>query len=63
MATVAADSTALHVVHTIGVEGHLPVPGTIVLRGRRHRPQLLTAVATPTTATLTDLKGGASTSR
>ncbi len=58
LATVAADSTALHVVHTIGVEGHPPVPGTIVLRGRQPRPWLVTAVATPTTATLTDLNGG-----
>jgi len=55
---VAADSTALHVVHTVGVEGHLPVPGPTVLRGRQPRPWLVQAVTSATTATLTDLAGG-----
>ncbi|WP_460869726.1 hypothetical protein [Rhodococcus aerolatus] len=55
---VAADSTALHVVHTTGVEGHLPVPGTTVLRGRQPRPWLVHGIPTATTATLTDLAGG-----
>jgi len=38
LVAVAAESTALHVVHTTGVEGHLPVPGTTVTRGRQPRP-------------------------
>ena len=35
---VAADSTALSVVHTAGVEGNFPVPGSTVMRGRQERP-------------------------
>ena len=54
---VAADSTALTVFHTTAVEGHLPLPGSTVLRGRQPRPWLVQAV-TATTATLTDLAGG-----
>ncbi len=54
---VAADSTALTVIHTTGVEGHLPVPGTTVLRGRQQRPWLVHSVST-NTAILTDLAGG-----
>ena len=54
---VAADSTALTVVHTAGVEGHLPLPGSTVLRGRQPRPWLVQSV-TATTAILTDLAGG-----
>ncbi len=54
---VAADSTALTVVHTTGVEGHLPLPGSTVLRGRQPRPWLVQSV-TATTAILTDLAGG-----
>ena len=54
---VAADSTALTVIHTTGVEGHLPLPGSTVLRGRQPRPWLVQSV-TATTATLTDLAGG-----
>ncbi len=53
---VAAD-TALQVVHTAGVEGHLPVPGTTVLRGRQPRPWMVQSV-TAETAILTDLAGG-----
>ncbi len=58
LVAVAAHSTALHVVHTIGVEGHLPVPGTTVIRGRQPRPWLVQSVTTHATATLTDLAGG-----
>jgi len=54
---VAADSTALRVVHTVGVEGHLPVPGTTVLRGRQPRPWMVQSV-TADAAILTDLAGG-----
>ena len=54
---VAADSTALHVVHTIGVEGHLPVPGTTVLRGRQPRPWMVQSVIAHA-AILTDLAAG-----
>jgi len=54
---VAADSTALQVVHTVGVEGHLPVPGTTVLRGRQPRPWMVQSL-TADAAILTDLAGG-----
>ncbi len=54
---VAADSTALTVIHTTGVEGHLPLPGTTVLRGRQARPWLVHSVNADT-AILTDLAGG-----
>lgn len=54
---VAADSTALTVVHTTGVEGHLPVPGTTVMRGRQERPWMVQSV-TAGAAILTDLAGG-----
>ncbi len=54
---VAADSTALTVVHTTGVEGHLPLPGTTVLRARQERPWLVQSV-TADAAILTDLAGG-----
>ena len=57
LVAVAADSTALTVVHTIGVEGHLLLPGGTVLRGRQPRPWLVQSV-TATTAILTDLAGG-----
>ncbi len=53
---VAAD-TALQVVHTVGVEGHLPVPGTTVMRGRQPRPWMVQSV-TADAAILTDLAGG-----
>jgi hypothetical protein len=54
---VAADSTALTVIHTTAVEGHLPLPGTTVLRGRQQRPWLVHSVNADT-AILTDLAGG-----
>jgi len=54
---VAADSTAIQVVHTIGVEGHLPVPCTTVLRGRQTRPWMVQSL-TADAAILTDLAGG-----
>ena len=57
LVAVAADSTALTVVHTTGVEGHLPLPGTTVLRGRQQRPWLVQSVV-PDAAILTDLAGG-----
>ncbi len=57
LVAVAADSTALQVVHTVGVEGHLPVPGTTVLRGRQPRPWMVQSV-TADAAILTDLAGG-----
>jgi hypothetical protein len=57
LVAVAADSTALTVIHTTGVEGHLPLPGTTVLRGRQPRPWLVHSVSADT-AILTDLAGG-----
>ena len=57
LVAVAADSTALTVVHTTGVEGHLPLPGSTVLRGRQERPWLVQSVV-PNAAILTDLAGG-----
>ena len=54
---VAADSTALTVVHTTGVEGHLPLLGTTVMRGRQERPWVVQSVV-PHAAILTDLAGG-----
>ncbi|UZJ27039.1 hypothetical protein RHODO2019_19105 (plasmid) [Rhodococcus antarcticus] len=53
----AADSTALTVVHTTEVEGHLPLPGTTVLRSREQRPWLVHSIIAGT-AILTDLAGG-----
>ncbi len=57
LVAVAAESTALQVVHTVGVEGHLPVPGSTVLRGRQPRPWMVQSV-TGGSAILTDLAGG-----
>lgn len=54
---VAADSTALTAVHATGVEGHLPLPGTAVMRGRQERPWMVQSVV-PHAAILTDLAGG-----
>ncbi len=54
---VAAESTALQVVHTAAVEGHLPVPGSTVVRGRQPRPWLV-ASAGDRTAMLRDLADG-----
>ncbi len=52
----AAVSTALQVVSAAGVEGHLPVPGSTVLRRADGMPWLVQAV-TDGSATLTDLAG------
>jgi len=52
----AAVSTALQVVSAAGVEGHLPVPGSTVLRRADGMPSLVQAV-TDGSATLTDLSG------
>jgi len=52
----AAVSTALQVVSAAGVEGHLPVPGSTVLRRAGGMPWLVHAV-TEGSATLTDLGG------
>ncbi len=53
---LAAQTTALDVVHTAAVEGHLPLPGTTVLRGRQQRPWLVKSV-NDRTAMLADLTG------
>jgi len=52
----AAVSTALQVVFAAGVEGHLPVPGSLVLRRGGGRPWRVEAVSKEF-ATLTDLGG------
>ncbi len=52
----AAVSTALQVVSAAGVEGHLPVPGSTVLRRADGMPWLVQAV-TEGSATLTDFSG------
>ncbi len=52
----AAVSTELEVVSAAGVEGHLPVPGSTVLRRADGMPWLVQAV-TDGTAALTDLAG------
>jgi len=52
----AAVSTALEVVSTAGVEGHLPVPGSLVVRRTGGQPWRVEAVSTEF-ATLTDLSG------
>lgn len=41
LVALAAETTALDVVHTAAVEGHLPLPGSTVLRGRQLRPWLV----------------------
>ncbi len=53
---LAAETTGLDVVHTAGVEGHMPVPGSTVLHGRRDRPWIVKTV-TQHTAAITDLSG------
>ncbi len=53
---LAAETTGLEVVHTAAVEGHLPVPGSTVLHGRRDRPWIVATVSQDT-ATITDLTG------
>jgi len=52
----AAVSTALQVVSAAGVEGHLPVPGSLVLRRGGGQPWRVEAVSKEF-ATLTDLGG------
>ena len=52
----AAVSTALEVVSTAGVEGHLPVPGSLVVRRVGGQPWRVEAVSKEF-ATLTDLGG------
>ncbi len=52
----AAVSTALQVVSAAGVEGHLPVPGSTVLRRADGMPWLVQTV-TDGSATLSDLAG------
>ncbi len=52
----AAVSTALQVVSAAGVEGHLPVPGSLVLRRGGDQPWRVEAVSKEF-ATLTDLGG------
>jgi len=51
-----AVSTALQVVSAAGVEGHLPVPGSLVLRRGGGQPWRVEAVSKEV-ATLTDLSG------
>ena len=55
--TVAADSAALVVVHAVGVEGHLPLPGATVLRADYEGPWLVESVGADG-AVLRDLGGG-----
>jgi len=45
LAADAATSTALQVVHATAVEGHLPVPGTTVVRTGREQPWLVVGAA------------------
>jgi len=52
----AAVCTALEVVSAAGVEGHLPVPGSLVQHRRGHQPWRVEAV-TGRTATLCNLAG------
>jgi len=52
----AAVSTALEVVSTAGVEGHLPVPGSLVVRRGGGQPWRVEAVSKDT-AILMDLGG------
>ncbi len=56
MVADAAVSTALQVVSAAGVEGHLPVPGSLVIRRGGRQPWRVEAVSKDT-ATLTDLGG------
>jgi hypothetical protein len=57
LVALAAESTALQVVQSVGVEGHLPVPGATVLRGRQPRPWLVVSLG-ERGAVLRDLAGG-----
>ncbi len=56
VAADAASSTALQVVHATAVEGHLPVPGTTVVRTGRDQPWLVVA-ANQDSVRLRDLDG------
>ncbi|WP_146211310.1 hypothetical protein [Quadrisphaera granulorum] len=56
LAADAAASTALHVVHAAGVEGHLPAPGATVVRAGRQQPWTVQAV-TGRSVRLRDLAG------
>ncbi len=56
LAADAATSTALRVVHATAVEGHLPVPGTTVVRTGRDQPWLVVA-ANQDSVRLRDLDG------
>ena len=56
LAAEAAAASALDVVHSTGVEGHLPAPGATVVRAGRDEPWTALAVTT-TTARLRDLAG------
>ena len=55
---VAAESTSLRVVHAAAVEGHVPLPGSTVMRGRQQRPWLVLSIRN-NRAVLRDLAGGA----
>jgi len=44
----AAATTALEVRHAVGVEGHLPAPGAIVVRQGRRQPWQVVAVSADT---------------
>ena len=57
LVALAAETSALDVVHATAVEGHLPLPGSTVLRGRQPRPWLVKAV-NERTAMVADLAGG-----
>ena len=52
--TLAAQSTAVDVLHAVGVEGHFALPGSTVLRGTR---LYVVESVTATTAVITDLSG------
>ena len=54
---IAVDSTALTVVHTTEVEGHLALPGGTVMHGRQERPWIVQSVVR-NAAILPDPVGG-----
>jgi hypothetical protein len=56
LAATAAESTALQVVSAAAVEGHLPVPGSLVVRRGGEQPFRVEAVY-PASAVLVDLAG------
>jgi hypothetical protein len=53
---LAASTTGLEVIHTAGIEGYLPVPGSTVLHERGDQPWIVRTV-NEQTATITDLTG------